>query len=103
MAAGQMPLPVSITGGRSVGWLLHEILEWITNRQRVPRRQLAREVQAVPLSQTLNIQTSKGQHRGIKYLITTSNSTSVRRRSTRSHREEKETQSHPSNDTGTAE
>jgi prophage regulatory protein len=41
MADGLFPQSVSIGGGRAVGWYLHEILEFIATRKRVPLRRLA--------------------------------------------------------------
>jgi hypothetical protein len=36
IAAGKFPAPI-LLGGRAVGWLSHEVDEWISSRVRAPR------------------------------------------------------------------
>lgn len=38
IAAGTFPAPISLLGGKSVGWLEHEIQSWISSRIKASRK-----------------------------------------------------------------
>lgn len=42
IADGTFPSPISLTGGISVGWLKHEVTEWIADRVIASRQKVAK-------------------------------------------------------------